>query len=477
MIVQQFFIKGLAHSSYVLGGTKTCVIVDPRRDVQIYLDAAKSLGIRITHILETHLHADFISGHLDLAEKTGANIYAPKSAQCKFDHVGLAEGDTFEIEDMVVSVLETPGHTPEHISYIVTDKARGKDPVAVFSGDTLFVGDVGRPDLFPGRAGELASSLYGSLHDKLLKLPDFCEVYPAHGAGSLCGRAMGAKRTSTIGYEKKYNAALHIKNRQGFIESLTTNMPEAPDHFSRCSAINGKGPTLVRDLPVLEELDPGSFDKRAKSKNTLVLDVRNYDSFGGQHIPGAYHIDLGGNFSTFAGWILPPDVSILLVTGDSGVHPEQAVIWLRRVGLDQVVGYLGGGMFAWATAGLPTAHLEQLSVEELHEMSTGDHRMAVVDVRAPREYEGFHIQGALNIPAPDLRARYRELDPNIPTVVICSTGHRSSLSASILKQHGFKDVCNAAGGMTGYSAAGYGPECPMCVAPHGPHFLGKKIEQ
>lgn len=182
MIVQQFFVKGFAQSSYVLGGTKTCAIVDPQRDVGIYLDSTKSLGMTITHILETHLHADFISGHLELAEKTGAKIYAPKAGKCAFDNVGLSEGDSFEIEDMLLSVLETPGHTPEHISYAVTDKARGDEPAAVFCGDTLFVGDVGRPDLFPGRAKELASSLYKSLHEKLLKLPDFCEVYPAQGA-------------------------------------------------------------------------------------------------------------------------------------------------------------------------------------------------------------------------------------------------------------------------------------------------------
>jgi len=476
MIVHQFFVKGLAHSSYVLGGTKTCAIVDPQRDAGIYLDTAKSLGMTITHILETHLHADFISGHLDLAEKTGAKIYAPKAGKCAFDHVALSEGDSFEIEDMSLSILESPGHTPEHISYVVTDKARGNEPAAVFCGDTLFVGDVGRPDLFPGMARELASSLFDSLHEKLLKLPDFCEVYPAHGAGSLCGRAMGAKRTSTIGYEKKYNAALQIKDRKEFIESLTTNMPPAPDHFSRCSAINGKGPVLARNLPLLEELDPKTFNERAKGKNTLVLDVRSYDSFGGQHIPGAYHIDFGGNFATFAGWVLPPHSNILLVTGH-GSEPQEAAIWLRRVGLDQVVGYLGGGMFAWATAGLTTGHVEQLSVEELHKMSTGKGKMVMVDVRAPREYEGFHIQGAVNIPAPDLRTRYKELDPGVPTALVCSTGHRSSLSASILKQHGFKKVFNVAGGMTGYAAAGHGPECPMCVAPHGPHFLGKPTEQ
>ena len=215
MLIQQFFVNGLSHISYLIGGSKTCAIVDPKRDVQIYLDTAKAMGLKITHILETHLHADFISGHLDLAEKTGAKIYAPNSAKCEFEHVGLSEGDSFEIEDMEFRVLETPGHTPEHICYVAIDHSRGEDPVALFCGDTLFVGDVGRPDLFPGIAKELASKLYDSLQ-KLAKLPDFCEVYPAHGAGSLCGRAMSAKRTSTIGYEKKYNYAFQTKDRNKF---------------------------------------------------------------------------------------------------------------------------------------------------------------------------------------------------------------------------------------------------------------------
>lgn len=472
MIVQQFFVKGIAHSSYLLGGTDTGAIIDPQRDVQIYLNAAKALDMKITHILETHLHADFISGHLDLAEKTGAQIYVPKSGQCQFDHVALVEGDTVEIEDMVVSVLETPGHTPEHISYVVKDSARGDDPAGVFCGDTLFVGDVGRPDLFPSMAKELASSLYNSLHEKLLKLPDFCEVYPAHGAGSLCGRAMGAKRTSTIGYERRYNAALQIDRRDEFIASLTTNMPAAPDHFSRCSAINRDGPTLVCTLPVLEEMEAEIFSQSLKDDHTIVLDIRSYESFGGQHIPGAYHIDMAGNFATFAGWMLSPEANILLVA-DNGIQAEEAVVWLRRVGLDGVTGYLEDGMFAWAKAGLPTAHVTQLSVEELHDMSTGEHEMAILDVRAPSEYASFHITGAINIPFPELRGRYGELDPTLPMVLMCAGGQRSSLGTSILKQHGFKNVFNAAGGMIGYSAAGYAPECPVCVLPHGPHFLGR----
>ena len=472
MIVQQFFTKGLAHSSYLLGGSDTCAVVDPRRDVEVYLDAAADMGLRITHILETHLHADFISGHMDLAERTGACIYAPEAGKCRFEHVALKEGDAFEIEDMTLSVLETPGHTPEHISYVVTDHARGTDPVAVFCGDTLFVGDVGRPDLFPGRARELASELYASLHEKLLKLPSFCELYPAHGAGSLCGRAMGAKRTSTIGYEKKYNAALKIRSRDAFVRSLTTSMPPAPDHFARCSATNGEGPALVRKLPALAPMKPAAFARRARRGKAVVLDVRSYDSFGGQHVPAAYHIDLGGNFATFAGWVLPVHAEILIVA-DSAEQAGQATVWLRRVGLDRVVGCMEGGMFAWAQAGMPTEHVPQASVHELRRMMDGEEGLTVVDVRSPREYESSHIQGAVNIPAPDLRTRHDELSRDVPIAAICSTGHRSSLAASLLKQHGFRDVWNVAGGMTAYAASGYGPECPTCVAPHGPRSLGR----
>jgi hydroxyacylglutathione hydrolase len=466
MLIQQFFVNGLAHISYILGGSKTCTVIDPRRDIQIYFDAAKAMGLKITHVLETHLHADFISGHLELVEKTGAKIYAPKSGKCEFEYIGLSEGDTFEIEDMELKVLETPGHTPEHIVYVVIDHSRGEDPVALFSGDTLFVGDVGRPDLFPNIAKELASNLYDSLQ-KLAKLPDFCELYPAHGAGSLCGRAMSAKRTSTIGYERRYNYAFQIKEKNKFIDSLTTDMPEAPDHFSRCSDINRKGPALLKNLPPLKPLEPATFSKMAKKKDTVILDIRSYETFGGQYISGSYHIDFGGNFSTFAGWVIPPDVNILLVT-ERPEQAEEAVVLLRRVGLDRTTGYLEGGMYEWAKAGLPTQHVHQYSPEELQKRMASGPPVTLVDVRAKREYMTGHIDGTINVPAPDLRKRHKELDPKVPIVVICNTGHRSSLGASLLKQHGFKDVSNLAGGMTGYNAAGYGPECLVCAVPHAP---------
>ena len=467
MFVQQFFVKGLAHSSYLLAGSKKCAIVDPRRDVDVYLEAAREMGVKITHILETHLHADFISGHMDLAEKTGAVIVAPKSAKCKFKHKAVAEGDRFKIENIQLKVLDTPGHTPEHITYVVTDKARGSEPVCIFCGDVLFVGDVGRPDLFPGKAKELASKLYDNLHQKLLRLPDFCEVYPAHGAGSLCGRAMGAKRTSTIGYERRYNAALQITDKKKFIESLTTNMPAAPDHFSRCSAINGKGPALAGKLPKLTAMSPQVFAKASKKSNTIVLDIRDYDSFGGQHVPRAFHVDFGGNFATFSGWILPPDKDILLIAA-SAQQAHDASIWLKRVGLDRAIGYLDGGMFAWSKEGLPTEHVYQIGAPELHEMINKQRGLVLVDVRATGEFQINHIKGAMNIPAPELRQRYKELDNNKPVILICSTGHRSSLGASLIQQQGFHDLYNVAGGMTGYSAAGYAAECPMCMAPHVP---------
>ncbi len=471
MIIQAFFTGGIAHSSYLLGGSNTCAIVDPRRDVDIYIDAAKSLGMKITHILETHLHADFVSGHMDLAKKTDAEIYAPKSANCTFSHVGLSEGDDFKIDDMILSVLETPGHTPEHITYIVADKARGIEPSCIFCGDTLFVGDVGRPDLFPGRAKELASDLYESLNSKLLLLPNFCEVYPAHGAGSLCGRAMGAKRSSTIGYEKLYNASLQIKDKDKFIESLTTKMPPAPDHFNRCSEKNRKGPVLIENLSDLIPLDTLTFKEIADKKDTVVLDIRSYEAFGGQHVPGAYHIDLNGNFATFAGWVIPPDKDILLVS-DSLKQSQEAVIWLRRVGLDSTIGFLDGKMYAWANEGLPTNHVNHLSAEELHTRIIKSESITLVDVRARSEFETTHIKGAINIPAPELRTRYKELDKKKQITLICRTGHRSSLAASLLKQQGFKDVSSVAGGMSGYNAAGFAPECPMCSIPHGPRFLG-----
>ena len=447
MLLKQYHNEKLAHSSYILAGEENCAVIDPRRDIQIYLEEAKNLEVKITHILETHLHADFISGHIDLAKKTGAAIYMPESADCQFKHKGLKEGDEIDLEDMQLNVLETPGHTPEHISYVVKDLGRADDAVGVFCGDTLFVGDVGRPDLFPGRAEKLAKKLYDSLFHKLMELPDYCEVYPAHGAGSLCGKAMGAKRRSTIGYEKKYNKVLQITDKDKFIKELTVDMPAAPDHFSRCSAINAKGPVSVDDLPEMKAMHPKEF-KEAKAGEVLVVDVRAYDAFGGQFIPGSFNIDFEGNLPTMAGWILPPEVDILVVA-ENRKRAEETAKYLRRVGLDKVKGYLEGGLSAWSKKGYETEHMQQVSIMELED-SLSDNGV-MIDVRSKEKYSEKHIKGAINIPTPELRSKYQELDQDRSYLLYCNTGHRSNLGASILKQHGFSKVFNLAGGMTAYN--------------------------
>jgi len=420
MLLKHFFVRKIAHSSYLLADKSYCAVIDPQRDVDVYITEARAMGVEITHILQTHLHADFVSGHMDLANKTGAKIHIAKSAQCTFDHVALSEGDSIELEDMLLQVLETPGHTPEHLSYVVIDKSRSDGPIGVFVGDTPFVGDVGRPDLFPDMAEELAQKLYHSLHDKLLKLPDYVEVYPAHGAGSLCGRAMGAKWRTTIGYERNFNPALQIKDKSAFVESLTQDMPPAPDHFSRCSDINRHGPALVTALPAMEELSPGQFRERMSAANIVLLDARGYHAFASQHIPGVWHLDLNGNFPTFAGWVLPTDKEILLIADDY----EEALevnTWARRVGVDSVVGYLDGGMVAWAVAGFKTSHIELASAEDLHDMITGAASFVLLDVRAPLEYADTHIKGAINIPVAELRTRHHELNKDKTTVLCISS--------------------------------------------------------
>jgi glyoxylase-like metal-dependent hydrolase (beta-lactamase superfamily II) len=474
MLIKHYFIPKIAHSSYILAGSDVCAVIDPQRDIDVYIDEARELGVVITHILQTHLHADFVSGQLDLAEKTGAKIYVAKAAECTFDHVPLIEGDTIEIEDIVIKVLETPGHTPEHLCYVVTDTTRGEDPVCAFVGDTLFVGDVGRPDLFPDMAEELAGKLYHSLFDKILKLPDFCEVLPAHGAGSLCGRAMGAKWRSTIGYERKYNVALQIRDKAEFIKSLTEDMPPAPDHFSRCTDINRKGAVLVSELPRMKEFNAQAFKKMSEKENIAVVDTRSYLAFGSQHIPDAWSLDINGNLPTFAGWVLPIDKDLLVVS-DSFKEAEETNVWLRRVGMDRIVGYLDGGMSGWVTKGYNTNHVTQISAEDIHNMVTGSEKFILLDVRAPLEYEDAHIEGAINIPAADLRERHTELNKGDAILMICSSGNRSSLGASILRHNGFKNLYNVAGGMTGYSAAGYTQQCRVCQIPHGSRFYSKVV--
>ena len=455
MIIRQFFIPGIAHSSYLVAGDRTCAIIDPSRDVGRYLRAAREMGVSITHILETHLHADFISGHLDLARATGAEIIAPRAANCLYPHTPVAEGDEIVLGDIRFRVIETAGHTPEHCCYVATDTSRGNSPVALFSGDTLFVGDVGRPDLFLGRAEELAGKLFDNLHGKILALPDECELYPAHGMGSLCGRAMAAKRSSTIGYERKYNPALKICDRPAFITALTHNMPAAPDHFARCSEINQNGPALMENLSRPVPLTPQKFSDRVKGDDAVLLDVRGYPGFSGVHIPGSWNIDLAGNFATQAGWVLPPQKEIFLVVEDKW-QADTAALQLRRVGFDRIAGFLDGGMLPWGMLGLPIARVPVVTAGEAHALVSSG-QAVLLDVRSTEEWQAAHAEQSIHIPWHDLRARHAELDPARQYAVMCKGGQRASIAASILMIHGFSRVLNLAGGYSAYRQAGFAP--------------------
>jgi glyoxylase-like metal-dependent hydrolase (beta-lactamase superfamily II) len=452
MIIHQFFVPGIAHSSYMVAGNNVCAVIDPERNIRPYLDSAKRMGLKITHILETHLHADFISGHLDLEEATGARIYAPASANCAFPHEPLKEGDRIKLEDIIFSVIETPGHTPEHISYIAADTSRADDPVSLFCGDTLFVGDVGRPDLFPVRAEELASSLYDSLHEKILKLPDHCEVYPAHSMGSLCGRAISAKRSSTIGFERKYNYALQISDRQEFKHSLTSDMPAAPDHFARCSEINRVGPSLMRSLKIPKPLDPKAFSNSIKSETAAILDVRSYPAFSGLHIPGSWHIDLAGSFATQAGWVIPPKKDIFLVV-EGNEQVDESAMQLRRVGLDSVEAFLERGMLAWGVNAMPVDTVPIITPNIANDLVASE-KAVIIDVRSAEEKTDDCVIGSIQIPWHDLRTRHKELSRDRKYIVMCRGGQRASIAASILKMNGFNNVFNMAGGFTAYQKLG-----------------------
>jgi glyoxylase-like metal-dependent hydrolase (beta-lactamase superfamily II)/rhodanese-related sulfurtransferase len=448
MYLTQLYTPGLAHLSYVIAGTKECIVIDPSRDVDRYFKVAEDYGMPITTVIETHLHADFVSGHVELAHRAGARIYMSKTANAAFPHVALSDGEQFEIDNLRFVMLDTPGHTPEGSMFIVSDLSRGDEPALMFSGDTLLVGDVGRPDLFPDIKRELAEKLYNSLR-RLKQFGPHVEVYPAHGAGSLCGRALSAKLSTTLGTEQMYNYALKIDSLSEFIEALLQGMPEAPDHFSRCSEINRRGPVYTGELAPPRPLTPLEFHKAATEH--VIVDCRDQLAFAGAHVPGSYSLSLRGNFATFSGWVLPPEKSALLVT-ETEEQIHEALVGLRRVGIDNVVGYLKGGMTAWANSGLEAAHLDSISIPKLREAAQGSD-VAVIDTRLVSEWESGHIEGAVHIPAPDLR--HHDVPSARKLMVICSTGNRSILAASLLKQRGYHNVVNVIGGMTAWQAAGY----------------------
>ena len=451
MYVKQFYTPGLAHCSYLIGGNTQCIIVDPDRYVDQYIEAAKGYNLKITAIIETHLHADFVSGHLELAALTGAPIYMSEKAQAGFPHVALKDQEEFVVDTLRIEMFSTPGHTPEGSIFTVADLERGPESCLALTGDTLLVGDVGRPDLFPDLKEQLARHLFVSLK-QIMPMGDHVEVYPAHGMGSLCGRALSAKLQSTIGVERLHNYALAIDTEEEFSRMLLDGMPEAPDHFSRCSETNRLGPTLLSELGEARALKVQAFLEQ-RTSGAVVVDTRDQLGFAAAHVPCAYSLPLQGNYATFSGWILPPDQPVLLIL-ERPQDLASAVAGLRRVGIDRIAGYLEGGMTTWANAGLQTNSVESISVIEL-KRRLDETDLLLLDTRLASEWEDGHIAAALHAVAPDVRHRYEEWDPQKPVALICNSGNRSVVAASLLKQRGFEHVVNVIGGTQAWQAAGF----------------------
>jgi glyoxylase-like metal-dependent hydrolase (beta-lactamase superfamily II)/rhodanese-related sulfurtransferase len=459
MYFEQFYLGCLAHASYMLGSEGEAAIVDPQRDVEIYLKAADDHGLKIRHIFETHLHADFVSGHLELAARTGAKIYIGAEAGATFPHVALHDGSEVRFGKLRIKALETPGHTPEGICLVVADEEKSPEPCAVLTGDTLFIGDVGRPDLSKAfTPQQLAGKLYDSLHGKLMKLGDQVQVYPAHGAGSLCGRNMRAERSSTIGTERLTNYALQIKSRDEFIRQLTENLPSRPEYFLQDAQINRSGAPALSEL---RELPPVSASelKTLLEQGVFVLDVRPNNDFAAAHIPGSVNIALSGQFASWAGAIVGLSARPVLVA-DTPEQYAEARLRLARVGIEDPRGFLQGGVAAWKQAGFTLAQIPQMTAQELHDRMQGASTQ-VLDVRREGEWQAGHIESAAWFPLDNFKVSAPEIDPSVPLAVHCQGGYRSMIACSLLRRAGVENVINVIGGFDAWRNAGFRVETAL----------------
>lgn len=451
MYFEQFYLGCLAHASYLLASEGEAVVVDPQRDVELYLKAAAEHGATVRHIFETHLHADFVSGHRELAARTGAKIYMGAQSGAKFEHVPVSDGFELKFGKVSIRVLETPGHTPESICLVVTDAEKSSAPWAVLTGDSLFIGDVGRPDLSPRHTpAQLAGLLYDSLHTKLMSLPDSVLVYPAHGAGSLCGKNMRSERSSTIGTERLTNYALQITSREEFIRQLTSNLPARPEYFARDAEINRTGAAALSDLPPLGGLSPLELDGMLKA-GEIALDVRPMDEFAAGHVPGSVNIALGGQFASWAATVLGLASHPVLIA-ETDAQIEEARIRLARVGIEELDGYLAGGVAAWKQSGQPLAIVAQIDAQEL-EQRLGAGKVQVLDVRREPEWDAGHVEGAAWWPLDNFRVSPPEIDHEVPLAVHCKGGYRSMIAASLLQRAGFRNVINLIGGFDAWQQA------------------------
>jgi hydroxyacylglutathione hydrolase len=455
MYFKQFYLGCLAHGSYLLGSDGEAVVVDPQRDVEQYIEEAKQQKLSIKYIIETHLHADFVSGHRELAEKTGAQIVFGAKAGAAFPHIAVKDGDILKIGTVTLSILETPGHTPESICVLAKDAA-DDTPAKLFSGDTLFIGDVGRPDLVGSKGysdKEMAGLMYESLHEKLLKLSDDVEVFPAHGAGSLCGKHLSNERSSTIGQQKQFNYALKTMNKETFVEMLTTDQPEVPAYFPKDVEINRMGASplnsLARPLPLI-----AAEVAKEMLKGAVVLDVRSVTEYASGHIRGSLNIGLGGQFASWAGTLIEIGSPIIVLANDLA-QVDEAVMRLARVGIETVIGYLENGISSWNDAGFEIAQSNVISVDELKRVLDAGEDLLVVDVRRSGEFNAGHVPDAVNIPLAELAVSISKLPRERPLAVICASGYRSSIAKSVLEGSGLKFLMDVLGGTTAWKNAGY----------------------
>lgn len=458
MIFKQFYLNCLAHASYLIGDEKagTAAVVDPQRDVERYLTFAAECGLQIKHVFLTHLHADFVAGHLELRDRVGATIHLGAKAQAEYRFTPLGDGSVVEFGRVRMKALETPGHTPESISLLVFDLERsGNEPFAVLTGDTLFIGDVGRPDLRAAlgwSARDLGALLFDSLQSKLLLLPDASLVYPAHGAGSLCGKAISKETVSTIGEQRRLNYALQPMSKEAFIELVTADQPEAPPYFTYDAVLNSKErPTLQEALE--RELKPLTLDALLafQADGAQILDTREPEEFAAAHLMGSINIGLSGQFATWAGTVLSREHPIVLIA-NPGRESESAVR-LGRIGFDHIAGYLRNGLQSLEARPELVAFTERLSPQFAAELLSSSQPPLVIDVRGPRERELKHISDSLSIPLNHLSDNLNTLPKNRPLLVYCAGGYRSSIAASILQRGEFHPVGEIAGGIAAWEAA------------------------
>ncbi len=456
MFLHQFFVRGLGHASYLVGDADAglAAVVDPRRDVDAYVDLARAEGLRIVEILETHVHNDYVSGADELRRRTGATVRAAASAALTRPHEAIGDGDELHLGSLRIRVLATPGHTPDHVSFAVADLSRSDDDWILFAGGALLVGTAARPDLLggPEEAARAAAVEFATLRDRIAPLPDWVELYPTHGAGSLCGSGIGGKRWSTIGYERRHSPALLQPDAEAFRRFILADQPTVPAYWRRMRALNQAG---AAPLAGLGEPRPMSVEavEHAAGHDAVIVDARAPEAFAAGHIPGSFGIGLGDTFGTWVGSVVPADRELILVLAhDDDV--AAAAVQLRRAGYDHIAGYLMAGFDAWRASGKAIARLDARTADELAgEIEAGAVR--VLDVREASEWRSGHIAGALHIPGGALPRRLDDVPDDRPLAVVCAGGYRSTVAASLLERAGRKRLINLIGGVTAYEAAGH----------------------